>query len=146
MQTQSGLYNQNITTIGGQLRREQAASLAALGVVLWLLFALLIRYVIPAGWFGIPAISALLFAAAVPSAWLLVWLCRHTAALTPEQLVPGIAAASAAALLCDGLALAWAPHLYGADAASILPAAALLFWGAGACLALAFVIAGRKAT
>ena len=145
MQTQSGLHHQNTPTNGSQLRREQAVGLAALGVALWLLFALLIRYAIPTAWFGSPAISPLLFAVAIPSAWLLVTLCRQTAALTSEQLIPGIAIASAAAGLCDGVALTWTPHLYGADAASILPAAAWLFWGLGVCLALAFVMAGRKA-
>ncbi len=144
MQTYSGTYNQNAATIGGQLRRGQAVSLVALGVALWLLFALLIRYVMPTGWFASPTISVLLFMACIPSAWLLVRLCQRTAALTPEQLVPGVAIASAAALPCDGVALTWAPQLYGADAASILPAAAWLFWGAGVCLALAFVMAGRK--
>ena len=145
MQTQSGLIHHSITTTSRQLRRAQAASLAALGIALWLLFALLIRYVIPSAWFGSPVVSPLMFAGAIPGAWLLVRLCRQTAAMTSEQLVPGVAVASMAALLCDGTALTWAPHLYGADAASILPAAAWLFWGAGVCLALAFVMAGRKA-
>jgi len=145
MQTYSSAYNQNAVTTGGQLRREQAVSLMALGVALWLLFALLIRHVMPTGWFASPTISVLLFAACVPSGWLMVRLCQRAAALKPEQLVPGVAIASAAALPCDGVALTWAPQLYGADAASILPAAAWLFWGAGVCLALAFVMAGRKA-
>lgn len=119
--------------------------LAALGVALWLLFALLIRYAIPIGVFGSPAASALMFAAAFPCAWLLVRLGRQTATLAPEQIVPGVAVAAAAALLCDGLALTWAPRLYGADAASILPAAAWLLWGVGACFAVALVIASRRA-
>lgn len=144
MQTQSGSFRHSTTTTGSQLRREQAVSLAALGVALWLLFALLIRTVIPTAWFGSPAISPLMFAAAIPSAWLLVRLCQRTAALTPEQLVPGVAVASTAAMLCDGMALTWAPRLYGADAASILPAAAWLLWGVGICFALAFVMAGHR--
>ena len=146
MHTQSGLIQHSTTTTGGQLRRAQAASLAALGITLWLLFALLIHFAIPPAWFSSPPLSPLLFAAAVPGAWLLVQLCRQTAALTSEQLLPGVAVASMTALLCDGTALTWAPRLYGGDAASILPAAAWLFWGAGLCLALAFVMAGPKTT
>jgi len=144
MQIQFDQHHQHVAAYA-QLRRNQVASLAALGVALWLLFALLIRYSIPMGLFGNTAASALLFVAAIPLAWLMIRLCRRTASLTPEQLVPGVAIASAAALPCDGVALTWAPGLYGADAASILPAAAWLFWGVGVSLALAFVIAGRRA-
>ncbi len=75
----------------------------------------------------------------------MVRLCTRVAALAPGQIVPGVVVASAAALPCDGVALTWTPGLYGPDAASILPAAAWLFWGVGLCLALALVAAGRRA-
>jgi len=143
MQVQLGRPHRH-AAIHGQLRRGQIASLATLGVVLWLLFALLIRYSIPTGLFGNAAASALLFAAAFPLAWLMIRLCRRVAALSPGQVVPGVVVASAAALSCDGLALTWAPNLYGPDAASILPAAAWLFWGVGVSLALALAVAEPK--
>ena len=145
MQMQSDLHRQH-ATIHGQLRRGQVASLATLGVALWLLFALLIRYSIPAGLFGSTAASALLFAAAIPGAWLLVQLCRRTAPLTPEQSGPGVAGAASAALPCDGVALTWAQSLYGDDPTSVLLAAAWLLWGVGACLAVALLVARRKAS
>ncbi len=129
--------------VRGQLRRGQVAILAALGVALWLLFALLIRWSLPTGLFGNPVASVLLFVAAVLLAWLMVRLCTRVAALAPGQTVPGVVVASAAALPCDGVALTWTPGLYGPDAASILPAAAWLFWGVGLCLALALADAGR---
>lgn len=144
MQLQSDLHRPP-ATIHGQLRRGQATRLAASGVALWLLFALLIRFSISAGLFGSAAASVLLFIAAIPLAWPMIWLCRHTAGLTPEQVVPGVAVASAAALLCDGVALTWAPSLYGPDAASILPVVAWLLWGVGVILTLSLVIAGREA-
>ena len=144
MQLQSDLHRQR-ATIHGQLRCGQVTRLAALGIALWLLFALLIRFSIPTGLFGSAAASALLFAAAFPLAWLMIRLCQRIAALTPGQIVPGVAVASAAALPCDGVALTWVPGLYGADAASVLPAAAWLFWGVGVILALALVMARREA-
>jgi len=144
MSLHSALYNETTPSARGQLRPWQAASLVALGIVLWFLAAMLIRYGIPAGLFGSKASIAVLYAATIPGAWLLVRLCRRTGALTPEQIVPGVAIASAAALPCDGMALTWAPQLYGPDAASILPAAAWLLWGVGFCLTLAVVNAGRE--
>jgi len=146
MSFHSGLYDENATSTRGQLHPRQTASLAALGIVLWFLAALLIRYAGPAGLFDGGLASALLFALTIPAAWLLARLCRRTAGLTPGQLVPGVAVASLAGLLCDAMALTWTPALYGADAAHIVPAVAWLFWGVGFCLALALVIAGREAT
>ena len=92
-------------SVPSRLRRGQVATLAALGMALWLLFALLIRHGIPTGLFGSTAASASLFVAAFPLAWLMIRLCRRVAAFLPGQIVPGVAIASAAALPCDGVAL-----------------------------------------
>lgn len=93
----------------GQFRPVQAARLAVLGVLFWLAAVLFIRHGIPAGFFG-GAAGALLFALTVPAALLLIWTCKRMAALRTDQLVAGVAVASAAALFCDGIALTWAPR------------------------------------
>lgn len=140
MSSQSGLYHGTATPLHGQ----QLAGLAAFGVVLWFLAALLIRYAAPAGLFD-GAATVRLYALTMPAAWLMVRLCGRLAALTPGQLVPGVGVGSLAGLLCDAVALTWTPGLYAADPARIVPAVAWLFWGVGASLACAFVIDARQA-
>ena len=127
----------------GQLRHVQVASLVGLGVLFWLIAVLFIRYSLPAGVFGRPT-APVLFVLTVPAAWVLVWILKRAAALRTDQLVAGVAVASAAALLCDGAALTWTPFLYAADSASLLPVAVWLLWGVGVCLALALVAARRE--
>ncbi len=83
--------------------------------------------------------SLLLFALTVPLAWGTIWLVQRIAGLKAAQLPAGIAVASAAALLADGVALSWVPSFYGSDAATLLPAAAWLLWGAGLCLTAASI-------
>src|SRR5262245_20661984 len=121
-----------------RLGRGRVAGLMGLGVVLWLVVALLIRYGAPLGLFEGVA-SVLLFVFTVPVVWLLVWATRHALSLRPGQIVAGVAIACATAQLCDGVALGWAPFLYGADSSRLLPAAAWLLWSYGVSLTLAFV-------
>ncbi len=122
----------------GSLSRRQAVVLVALALLFWLMAALFIRYAGPAGLFA-GAASAALFALTIPSAWLLIWICKRAAGLGTGQIVAGIALASAAALFCDGVALTWSPSLYGGDRAALLPAAAWLLWGVGTCLTSALI-------
>jgi hypothetical protein len=86
----------------------------------------------------------LLFAVTVPAAWGSVWLAGRVANLRPAQLVPGTAFACAVAMLCDGVALTWAPGVYGGASARLALGAAWLLFGVGAILIAAFVTAGRR--
>lgn len=79
----------------------------------------------------------------VPCVWFLVWTSRQVAALAPDQLVPGVALATAVAAICDGVALTWFPALYGEIGASRDLGAAWLLWGVGVGLILTLVIARR---
>lgn len=120
------------------LGRRQTAILLSWGVLLWFSAAMFIRYV-PAALFGRGAATALLFAAAVPVAWVTIWATRRVASLRSDQLVAGAALGSAAAMFCDGIALTWT-SLYGSDR-DLVPAAAWLLWGVAAILVSAFVAA-----
>lgn len=122
------------------LSPRQAAILAAWGVLLWFMVALFIRWAPPA-LFGRGAATALLFAAAAPIAWALIWVTQRVASLRPDQLVAGAALASAAAMFCDGIALTWS-SLYGSGT-DLVPAAAWLLWGVAAILIAAFAAAHR---
>lgn len=144
MQTIPGLGDRSIPDAGvpGRLRANQVMSLAVLGVVAWLLAALFIRCTMGWGFFS-PAASVPLFALTVPGAWTLAWIGKRVGPLLPSQLVPGVAVACAAAMLCDGIALTWTPTLYGGASANLLPAAAWLLWGVGVIFAVALISARR---
>ncbi len=126
--------------LSAQLSSRQVAILVTWGVLLWFAVAMFIRYAPPA-LFGRGIATSLLFAAALPIAWVTIWVTRRVASLGPNQLVAASALASAAAMLCDGIALTWS-SLYGSGT-DLVPAAAWLLWGVGAILVAAFVAAHR---
>ena len=126
-----------------RLSRAQAARLAVLAVVLWYLAALFIRFALPAGLYG-GGPGVLLFAATLPLAWGSIRLAERVAGLRPAQVVPGTAFACAVAMLCDGVALTWAPGVYGGASARLALGAAWLLFGVGAILVAAILVAGRR--
>ncbi|PAX07071.1 hypothetical protein CKY28_13555 [Sphingomonas lenta] len=125
----------------GRLSDRQAAILVAFGLAFWLVAALFIR-IAPFDVFGRDVGTILLFAATLPLAWASVRVAERIAALAPDQLLPGVALASAAAMLCDGVGLIWW-GLYGDG--DRLPGAAWLLWGVGLILFAAF-LDGRRRT
>ena len=117
------------------LSARQIAILAALGAVLWLVAALLLRVLAPFGIYeGTGRI--VLYAAIVPGTWPFVLLLVRAAGLPRAQALTGVAVALAVATLLDGIALAWVPGLYGTDVAQVAGAAAAILWGAGVFLVL----------
>ncbi len=125
--------------------RVASAPLLGLSVVLWGLGVLAIRFGAPLGLFA-PTPLAILFLATVPLAWSTV---NFAARLTGRRLASLTAAAQASmpALLLDGLAIAWAPGLYGVDAQPVLAhIGAWLLWFVGICLAVALLWDARLAT
>jgi hypothetical protein len=127
----------------GRLGRAQLGRLAVLAVVIWYAAAVFIRFALPAGLYG-GGPGALLFAATVPLAWGSVWLAVRVAGLRPAQVVPGTAFACAVAMLCDGVALTWAPGVYGGASARLALGAAWLLFGVGAILVGALFTASRR--
>jgi hypothetical protein len=49
-----------------------------------------------------------------------------------------------AALLCDGVAITWAPGLYGGAGPGLAPAAAWILWGGGAGMLIALIMGQRE--
>ena len=120
------------------LSLSQCLRTTVIGIVFWYLAALAVRYGTALGWFSGTAILVT-FALGGPIGWITVQFVKWAAALQPAQIVPGIALGTAAATLCDGIALIWTPALYGPSPEKILPGAAWILWGVGALLASAYM-------
>lgn len=119
------------------LNSRQFAVSVALGVVLWFSAALLIRALAPMGVFE-GAARIWLYVLVIPGTVPFVFLVEKLAGLGRTQIALGYSVATAAATLCDGVALAWYPDLYGGAGVSAA-AGAVILWGAGVGLALSFL-------
>lgn len=119
------------------LSSRQLLITAGLGVVLWFSAALLIRALAPLGVFE-GAARVWLYALVIPGTVPFVFLLEKLAGLARTQIALGYSVATAAATLCDGVALAWFPDLYGGAGVSGA-AGAVILWGAGVGLVLAFL-------
>ncbi|MEM9938649.1 MAG: hypothetical protein AAF768_07375 [Pseudomonadota bacterium] len=115
------------------------------GAALWFFAALLLRYLGPLGIFDGFA-RVVLYALVIPGTIPFVWATPNVTGTDRSQLVLSLAAADAAALLLDGMAVAWLPILYGAERSLILGSAAVILWGAGIVLMLAFIMQGKQAS
>jgi hypothetical protein len=117
------------------LSARQVMILVGLGAVLWFAAALLLGLLAPhgiyEGWGRV-----ILYAAIVPGTWPFVLLLARAAGLRGPDVFTGVAVALAAATLLDGIALAWAPTLYGETVEHVAGAGAAILWGAGVFLVL----------
>lgn len=120
------------------LETRQTTILCGIGVAFWLADVAWIR------WLPIfitdPLWGSVGFLLSIPAAWLCVRLARDIARLDRGTLVAGVLAMVAVAALLHGLALRWAPDLYGDDHAARLGAAWLL-WIYGLILGGALLMA-----
>ena len=122
------------------LTPRQTVILIVTGVILWFAAALLLRALEPIGAFRMPGVLVL-YAALIPGTWPFILLARRLAGLRTDQTAIGITLVTAAASLCDGNALVWAPGLYGANPAG---SGAAVLWGVGVGLVLGLVMNGAE--
>lgn len=127
----------------GALGRARVARLIGLGLVLWALAAILVRFLAPLAVLAGPA-AVWTYGAVLVGTWPVLLLVVRLAALEPGQVVPGTALLTVVALLIDGSVFAWVPWLYAAPEQQVA-CAAIVLWGAGAGLLLAFIHEGRAA-
>lgn len=125
------------------LSSSQTLRALAMGAALWLFAALLLRVLGPMGVLDGMA-RAWLFLAIVPGTVPFVFLFRQVVGLRPGQLFTGFGLGTAMATVLDGLALSWAPWLYGAELSLIAGSGATILWGAGVGLFLAHAIDRRR--
>lgn len=112
---------------------------ALIGAALWFVFALLIRVVGPSVF--VPGTLALLltFLALIPTAALLVWLTARLGGVQRQGLINAVCIMSFTAMLLDGVAITWAPGLYGLSGTPLALVAAWLLWGVGCCQLIAYL-------
>jgi hypothetical protein len=65
---------------------------------------------------------------------------KRIAGLKPDQTAIGVSVMTAAAILLDGVALAWFPQIYGNTVEIIAAAGAVILWGGGVGLVLGFLL------
>ena len=120
------------------LSSRQFILTAMMGVGLWFVAAILLRYLEPMGVLDGNA-RILTYVLIILGTLPFVFLIQMIAGLGRHQLALGLSLATGAALLCDGVATAWFPSLYGQTDDSVLRSASAILWGAGVAIGLGFV-------
>ena len=112
------------------LTNGQIIQLVIWGAVLWFTAAMLLRLLGPMGIYeGINQV--ILYALVVPGTLPFIVAVQRLTKTPREHAGLGIAVATTAAVLLDGIALAWFPFLYGTETHLIAGAGAVILWGAG---------------
>lgn len=109
-----------------------------MGVTLWFVAAIMLRYLEPMGVLNGQA-RILTYAMIIPGTLPFVFLIKLVAGLGRHQLALGLSLATGTALLCDGVATAWFPALYGPTDDSVLRSASTILWGGGVAIWLGFL-------
>jgi hypothetical protein len=121
------------------LSRTQTFTCVALGIVLWAVAVALIRVIAPMGALEGTA-RALTYLLVIPGTFPFLLLSKRIAGLPSDKTAIGVAVMTAAAILLDGIALAWFPHIYGDTVEIIAAAGAVILWGGGVGLVLSFLM------
>ena len=134
--------NTQVSSSSGSLSARQVLIMMVSGVIVWFAAALLLHWLVPLGAFD-GAMRVLTYLLVIPGTLPVLCGMIRLAGLSAAQVVPGFALGTGTALLCDGIAAAWFPGLYGATADHVRLAAAAVLWGAGVGIMLAFAVAHR---
>jgi hypothetical protein len=121
------------------LSNKQTALLIVIGTALWLLAAIILRLIAPMGALE-GAVRFITYALVIPGTLPFVILTSVLVKLLPHQLFTGVAVATTTALLIDGIVIAWFPAVYGGSLPQVTNCAAIILWGAGVGLMLAFML------
>ena len=110
------------------------------GIILWYAAATLLRVLEPTGIFQNDTYMVLLYLAVIPGTLPFVFIVMWVSALGRERIALGYSVATAAAMLCDGIALHFFPGLYGTTSAQLAVSGELILWGAGVGIVLACLV------
>lgn len=112
--------------------------LIALGAVFWLSAALGLRLLGPV-LLADGMVRVLAYAAAFPLLLGVILVAQRIAGFGRADGFAAVSVITMAALLCDGIAVAWAPWLYGVDDGAVRLASAYVLWGGGVGLLVALL-------
>ena len=121
------------------LSPAQTLRVSVFSLLLWITGAVMIRLLIPFEVFAGGALTVLVFAAGIAINVPTIWLVQRLGGLRREQTVYGMALGSAVAIIFDGVAITWAPWLYGGITPDLHRAGAWLLWTSGFGLLGAFI-------
>jgi hypothetical protein len=124
------------------LTNQQTVLLIIIGAILWFLAAIILRSIAPMGALEGSA-RFTTYALVIPGTLPFVVLTKMLVKLLPHQLFTGIAVATTTALLIDGIVIAWFPAVYGGALPQVTNCAAIILWGAGVGMVLAFMLNKR---
>ena len=125
------------------LDRKQLTLFIILGVAVWFMAAIVLRVLGPLGIYD-GGQRVLVYLLIIPGTMPVVWIARKLGKTSPGQLFTGFSVGTGSATLCDGVALAWFPSLYGPTAELHAEAGGTILWGAGVGLFLAYVVDRRS--
>ncbi|MEM6900483.1 MAG: hypothetical protein AAF583_12000 [Pseudomonadota bacterium] len=120
------------------LTQSQTIRLVILGIITWYAVGVLLAWLGGIGAYNGSA-RIILYALIFLSMPAILFSLFPLAGIARNQLVLGTSVFVASASLCDGLAMAWLPHLYGDDASMVAGAGGTILWGVGAACALSFL-------
>jgi hypothetical protein len=119
------------------LSNQKKVAAATIGIVLWFVFLIAIRY---APWaFDGGVRSVIVFLVGIPLMYVLVSALKAILGLTEHTIFEGVTIAVFAAALVDGLVFTFVPHWYGATTEHALFGAGLILWGIGWALMMAWM-------
>ena len=121
------------------LTNSQTILLIVTGAALWFLAAIILRLIAPMGALE-GAARFITYALVIPGTRPFVVLTRTLVKLLPHQLFTGVAVATMTALLIDGIVIAWFPAVCGGELPQVTNCAAVILWGAGVGMVLAFML------
>ncbi len=130
------MSNTAVNRIG--LRPGQTVALVVLGAALWFLAALILRLIAPMGALE-GTMRAVTYALVIPCTLPFVLLVRFLVGLRSDQLFTGVGVATMTALIIDGIVIAYLPAIYGGSLPQVTSCAAIILWGAGVGMLLAFI-------
>ncbi len=119
------------------LERRQIGLSLLVGAVLWFVAAMMLQILGPMGIYE-GSSRAILYVLIIPGTVPFLLIGFRFARLETHQYFIGTALMDLAAMLLDGIALAWFPALYGGTPTLVAGAGAAILWGAGVALGLAF--------
>lgn len=131
------------------LPRSNAQSVllyVVLGVVFWFSAALLVRFLGEVVFTPNNPLLIVMFIVAIPIGRLFIWIAQQIGKLPDKAVFAPAVMMTQVALLLDGIAITWFPQLYGQSHTHVMLGAALIMWGAGVGMVIAWMMSKTEIT